>query len=83
MGGRKRGVQVSLDIFNFGNLLNADWGRRFFVTNDVYNLIEYKGMANGNPTYTFRKPNNTVWNIDETGIISSIWQAQLGLRLNF
>ncbi len=85
MGGRKRGVQISLDIFNFGNMLKADWGRRFFVSNDNYNLITYKGnnSSTGNPEFTFRKPTNTVWNIDESGIISSIWQAQLGLRLNF
>jgi hypothetical protein len=85
LGGRKRGLQVSLDIFNVGNLINADWGRRFFVTNDAYQLITYKGnnTATGNPEYTFKKPSSTVWNIDESGVISSLWQAQLGLRLNF
>jgi len=85
MGGRKRGIQISLDIFNFGNMLNADWGRRFFVTNDAYSLITYKGnnATSGNPEFTFKKPTSTVWNIDETGIISSLWRAQLGARLNF
>lgn len=84
MSGRKRSVQVSLDVFNFGNMLNADWGRRFYVFNDAYRLITYKGNdASGNPEFTFKAPKNDVWDIDESGINSSIWQAQLGVRLNF
>lgn len=86
LGGRKRALQVSLDIFNFGNLLNPRWGRRYFVTNDAYNLITFKGFnaTTGNPEFTFRKPaSGNPWNTDETGIISSIWQAQLGVRVNF
>lgn len=82
---RKRAVQVSLDIFNFGNMINAKYGRRYFITNDAYNLITYKGnnATSGNPEFTFKKPASTVWNIDESGVNSSIWQAQLGLRSNF
>ncbi|MEZ4892098.1 MAG: hypothetical protein R2778_03665 [Saprospiraceae bacterium] len=81
---RKRSLQVSLDIFNFGNMINADWGRRYFITNDAYQLINYKGNdGNGDPTFTFKAPSSDVWNIDESGIISSVWQAQLGVRLNF
>jgi len=85
MAGRARGIQVSLDIFNVGNMINADWGRRFFISNDAYQLIAYKGnnSTTGNPEFTFKKPASTVWNIDESGVISSLWQAQLGLRLNF
>ena len=52
---RKRSLQVSLDIFNFGNMINADWGRRYFITNDAYQLINYKGNdGNGDPNFTFQ-----------------------------
>jgi len=85
MGGKRRAIQVSLDIFNFTNLLNQDWGRRNVMTNDNYSLIGVTRdpASQTTATYTFNKPKGDVWSIDESGINSSLWQAQLGVRLLF
>jgi hypothetical protein len=84
LGGKRRTIQLSLDMFNFTNLLNKDWGRRYVVTNDNYSLIAVtRASASNTATYKFSKPKAEVWNIDESGISSSIWQAQLGVRLLF
>jgi hypothetical protein len=84
VGGKRRAIQISLDMFNFTNMLNKDWGRRYVITNDAYNLIAVtRSSASTTATYKFNKPKADVWNIDESGINSSIWQAQLGVRLLF
>ncbi|MET3129411.1 hypothetical protein ABID42_004535 [Arcicella rosea] len=82
--GTKNTVQVTLDIFNFTNLLNADWGRIYFAPN-TFNSTVGLGLSRVNsgtsadPTYTFTKPTST-YSIDQ---LSSRWQMQLGLRYSF
>lgn len=82
--GVKNAVQISLDIFNFTNLLNSAWGRNYFISNS-FNSTVGLGLARSNsgvatdPTYTFTKPTAT-YSIDQ---LSSRWQMQLGLRYSF
>ena len=83
-GSRRHTFQVTFDVFNFTNLLNKNWGRRTYVTNDNYLLVGVnKNSTTGNYDYTFQKPKGDVWNIDDAGLISSRWQGQLGLRYIF
>jgi hypothetical protein len=89
-------IQVSLDIINFGNLLNKDWGRQYFVPN-TFNSTVGTGLtqvgfadATGNvqanySAATFNKPAFTygtpaTYSIDQ---LASRWQGQLGLRYSF
>lgn len=82
INGKKHTLQLSLDIFNFSNFLNKDWGRRYFVGNDNYRLIEV--VSSGpTPEYNFSAPRGNVWQIDNAGVTSSIWQMQFGLRYTF
>ncbi|MDW7693215.1 TonB-dependent receptor [Flammeovirgaceae bacterium SG7u.111] len=83
-GSKKHTLQLSLDVFNFGNFLNKDWGRRYFVDSDNYQLITFQGYVPGtrNPQYTFSE-DGTPWDIIETGINSARWSAQLGARYSF
>jgi hypothetical protein len=84
MNGKRRTLQVSLDVFNFTNMLHRNWGRRYFLTNDLYGLITAnRSGTDTTATYTFRAPSNNVYQMDESGINSSLWQAQLGVRLLF
>ena len=81
--GQKHTLQLSADIFNFTNLLNKNWGKTYFAS-DV-SLIEVEGGGGtANPEFTF-DPNRTITidQIDDRGIQSSRWQAQIGLRYIF
>ena len=82
---RKQTLQFTFDIFNLGNLLNNDWGRRYYVSNANYNLIDFKGFAadGKTPEFQFSAPNGDVWNVDDSGVNSSRWQAQIGVRYIF
>jgi carboxypeptidase family protein len=74
-------VQFSLDIINFGNLINSDWGvRKYASTASYYQplTVHYNG---NNPTYVF-DPALTTTFISSPELISR-WQMQFGLRYLF
>lgn len=86
-GNKKHTFQLSADIFNFGNMLNKDWGALKFVRSEVSPLTTVstgdtpvfsvnQGVMdeNGNPDFI---------EFDDQGIQSSRWQAQLGIRYIF
>ena len=91
IGGKQQQFQVSLDIFNFTNLLNAKWGRRYFVPQN-FQLMDFAGFVEGDPnneltpqfTYPGVQSNDPAsGNIDDSGVQSSRWQMQIGLRYIF
>lgn len=86
----KNRLQLSLDIFNFTNLLNKDWGQRRFVNSGEVALIETQDVVdNGDGTYTPSFSFNPtlfedgISRVDDSGIQSSRWQMQIGLRYIF
>ena len=83
-GDRKHTLQFTFDIYNLGNLLNKDWGRRYYVSYGYNRLIDFEGFEDDGttPQFTFEAPDNK-FNIDDSGISSSRWQAQFGLRYIF
>ena len=95
VGGKSHTLQLSLDIFNFTNLINNNWGRRYFVGSfGNFELLNFEGfmedpvtMEDTNiPTFTFDgvTDNNPAANrIDDSGIQSSRWQMQIGVRYLF
>ncbi len=85
IGPRRNTLQFTFDVFNFTNMLNKNWGRRYYVPYGYYRLIRFEGFdADGTtPTFSFSKPKGDVWNIDDSGISSSRWQAQIGFRYLF
>ncbi len=91
-GGKKNTLQLSIDIFNFTNLLNSDWGRvRFAGSFGNYRLVELENFTTGSntvPEYTIATDlidGDLPWtdNIDDSGFRSSRWQMQVGLRYTF
>ena len=82
---RRQTLQLTFDVFNVGNMLNKDWGRRYYISNGNYQLIQFVGMEpdGTTPTFKFTKPKNKPWTIDDSGINSSRWQAQVGIRYIF
>ncbi len=85
MNNKKHTFQVSFDIFNFTNLLNKDWGRRQFISREV-GILETE-VGGPNPEFSFNtdefQTEDDVILFDDSGILSSRWQMQVGLRYIF
>ena len=92
-------LQISLDLFNVGNLINSKWGA--FQTANKVNPLSFAGYnQQGQPVFTFpylTQPTRTS-STDatvlggtkltetfryDTGGISSRWQGQIGVRYIF
>jgi len=89
--GKRNTLQLSIDIFNFTNLLNDEWGRvRFAGSFGNYPLVNLENVTLGNTTTPQYSINEDLidgadpWdNIDDSGFRSSRWQMQIGLRYIF
>jgi len=80
----KHTLQFSVDILNFGNMLNKNWGvRQSTVTT---NPLSYRSIDGSNaPTYRWQNRNGELvteplQNVNST---TSTWSMQLGLRYIF
>lgn len=94
MNGKVHTLQLSFDIFNFTNLINKNWGRRWVVPNgdntSIY-LLDYEGNITGSnggtiPTFSFPYGIKTMEDKltkDDSGLVSSRWQMQFGIRYSF
>jgi Carboxypeptidase regulatory-like domain/TonB dependent receptor len=77
----KQSIQISMDILNFGNLINSSWGVRQFASQTGLNQQLAVSVDKGVPTYEFDlTPRQTFVNDFS---LSSRWQMQLGLRYTF
>jgi hypothetical protein len=85
-GKKKHTLEFTADVFNFTNLLNKNWGKRYFVSNDQVLLLQHVGFLTGTNTPTFSY-NPTVGDninqVDDVGLNSSRWQMQVGVRYTF
>ncbi|WP_276389854.1 TonB-dependent receptor [Eudoraea chungangensis] len=75
----KNKFQISLDILNFGNLLNSNWGVVQAPSFDQ--LMGVTIDENNVPTYTFNPSNTSTFNAVTSEI--SRWRAQIGIRYLF
>ncbi len=82
---KKHTLEFSADVFNFTNLLNKDWGKRYFATNDQVQLLQQIGFlpATNTPTFTYNPTAGDVNRVDDVGLNSSRWQMQVGVRYTF
>lgn len=79
---------ILFDVFNFTNMLNKNWGRIYFLTDDKYNLIQFAGYADPltlTPQYQFTPPNGSSYVVQGSTLPgnSARWISQLGLKINF
>ncbi|WP_026211617.1 TonB-dependent receptor [Lewinella cohaerens] len=82
-GTKTNKLEISLDIFNFANLLNSDWG--VIYTNPFdYQLINFEGYeADGTtPQFSFddERLGDDRFNIFDRG---SRWRGRIGIRYTF
>jgi hypothetical protein len=75
----KNSIEFSIDILNFGNLLNSDWG--LVQQPDAVQPLGVSVNGTGTPTYTFNSNLNKTF-VYNTSLISR-WQMQFGLRYSF
>jgi hypothetical protein len=86
VGKKKHTLEFTADIFNFTNLLNKNWGKRYFTSNDQVQLLQQVGFLADGTTPTFRynpAVGNNVNQVDDVGLNSSRWQMQTGVRYTF
>ncbi len=85
--GKTHQLQFTFDIFNFTNLINSDWGARRYISNSAYQLVKFEGFEeNGtSPKFSYSGESQVkdIYNISDSGINSSRWQGQIGLRYIF
>jgi hypothetical protein len=77
--------QITLDMFNFTNFLNKDWGRRYFVGGNTFSLIQSNrpDVSVDSPVeYNFTDPGDP-FSIVQSGTYSARWVGQFGLRYIF
>jgi hypothetical protein len=74
-------------VFNFTNMLNREWGRTWFASNDNYRLLDFAGYRSATdltPTFRYTAPRDgKPYTISDGVFNSSRWSSQLGVRLNF
>lgn len=80
-GGRKHTLELTFDVFNLTNLLNRDWGRQYFVTNQAYNLLTT--VSRGSGASAVKGYNFTVGQDPWTMSFGSRFQGQIGVRYTF
>jgi hypothetical protein len=79
-------LQVSLDIFNFWNLIDSDSGILWYVPFGTLNPIEYQGTSDdGLPIYELESivtnpEDNSLYEYDS---LRSRWRMRLGVRWSF
>lgn len=94
LGGRSHTFQISADVINLANLINAEWGVRYAVPgNDFNNYQLYtfeKLVADPNNNNKISKPTFTYRGGSESGKASldildgsSRWKCRLGVRYIF
>lgn len=85
---RGQTAQITVDILNFGNLVNNEWGLSQFVSNQTFDLltldtrsgVNNQPDANGRRLYRAFTPRDNIYTISN---LDSRYQIQLGLRYTF
>ena len=75
---KKNTIQFSIDILNFGNMLNSDWG---LVQTPISVQPLGVSVVGNVPTYTFNGTQTKTFAYDSS--LNSRWQAQFGVRYIF
>jgi hypothetical protein len=84
LGGRRHSGQVRLDINNFGNLLNSDWGvGQRLIRNQI--LTNGAADAQGRATYRLVVVNNELLtkSYETTANLADVWSMMVSFRYTF
>lgn len=87
--GKRNSLQFRVDVINFGNLLNKDWGVgdkfTYGSNNNIQPLISRGADAQGRALYRFRNTGSELKTnpLSPNNSLDDVWQLQLSLRYNF
>ncbi len=81
-------LQLTWDVYNFTNMLNRNWGKQYFASNDQFSLVSFAGYvsaANLTPQYRFNPTISTPYNLNNSASpgYANRWISQIGVRLSF
>ncbi|MEO8172826.1 MAG: Plug domain-containing protein, partial [Sediminibacterium sp.] len=83
-------LQLTCDIYNFSNILNRNWGRRYDQPGDQIPLLDFAGYTNSTgltPQFRFNPLliQGEKWDTSASSVpvYSARWNARLGLRITF
>lgn len=86
VNGQRQRLQLMADVQNFANMLNNEWGARYFVPGNFnnYYLYQFEGYeADGStPRFTFRSDAVGLERYNVTGT-SSRWRMRFGVKYMF
>jgi hypothetical protein len=89
VAGKRNTIQLSLDILNFGNLLNSNWGKSpFYNQNNILVMTNNAAVVAGGtvqPTFRLNPYNNAMLSNTFSNSISyaSTYSMQFGIRYIF
>lgn len=79
-------IQLTLDVLNFLNLLNSEWGQQKYISFGNYGLLQFEGYdaISGKLKASYKpKGSNSKEDIWEINDFWSRWQMQFGIRYSF
>ena len=84
IGSKRNTIQASLDIVNFGNLLNKDWGIQSNL-NGAQNLLSRSGSVSAAPNVIMNRVSGQLPTtpFQNANGFSTTWSMQFGLRYIF
>ncbi|NIP80486.1 MAG: TonB-dependent receptor, partial [Gemmatimonadetes bacterium] len=78
LGAQSQTLQLNLDVLNFMNLINSDWGVRKVASPAATSPLQLVRFdPDGEPVFDFTGPSETY--IDDPGVFSR-WRVQLGAK---
>lgn len=87
--GYRNSLQFRVDVINFGNLLNKEWGVgdkfTYGSNNNVQPLISRGADSQGRALYRFRNTGTQLISdpLSPNNSLDDVWQLQFSLRYNF
>jgi hypothetical protein len=85
IGTRKHTLQLRADFYNFGNLLNSEWGVGDITANNFPLRFVKRDLGKNQPIYQFTPVSGKLPTeaLRKDISLNSVWQAQLGIRYIF
>ena len=84
LGGRRHALQFRVDVLNFGNMLNSDWGVGQRLV-DTRPLLPAGADSQGRAQYRLRVLDGQLMSqsLEQSAGLSDVWRMQFGFRYSF